>query len=449
MKDSIRILVIDVIFHHKNGGGITLCNLFENFNKEELINAASKKSLEISDTDKCMSYYQFGDKEYEFLLPTFIRKLLPDSFISNADKSNVRSIDTIFSLSNNTNCKKRKNKFLILCRKLLQLFFNIIGLYPILIKRYPSKEFLQWIVFHNPDYIYTQLSNIESVRFVNTLVNRTKIPLVIHIMDDWPSTYSRKGLFYKYWNNKINNEFRELVQKATVCLSISEGMSIEYKKRYNKEFIPFHNPVDVNLWIQHKKTDFSIANQIKLLYSGRIGLGIYNALLQVIKAIDVLRKEGLDIVLHMQVPPENHTLFSKYVKSGIIVYNPFVPYNKIPEIFSQADILILPYDFSARGLKFIRYSMPTKATEYMISGTPILLFCSDNIFLHQHAKLNNWAYIVDKQNIRFLKDRIKSFINNEELRKTISENAIKFALENYDSKKVRYQFIEMFKKDNV
>lgn len=376
MNSRIKILVLDVVFHHKSGGGITLCNLFDYFKKEELINAASKKSLDSSDTDKCISYYQFGEKEYKFLLPSFIRKFLPNSFLSNSDRSTVRSLDSIVSSSNNSGSKKRNNKFLVLSVKLLQLFFNSIGLYPILIKRYPSKEFLQWIDFHKPDYIYTQLSNIESIRFVNGLVSLTKIPLVIHIMDDWPLTYSRKGLLYIYWKNKINKEFKELVQKAAICLSISEGMSIEYQKRYNKEFVPFHNPVDVDRWKQYKKTDFSIGNQIKLLYSGRIGLGIYNALLQVIKAIDALRKEGLDIVLYMQVPPENHRLFSKYINRGTIFYNSFVSYNEIPQIFSKADMLILPYDFSARGLKFIRYSMPTKATEYMISGTPnfIILF---------------------------------------------------------------------------
>ena len=52
--------------------------------------------------------------------------------------------------------------------------------------------------------------------------------------------------------------------------------------------------------------------------------------------------------------------------------------------------------------------------------------------------------VVYKQNIIFLKERIKYFIDNEKLRKMISENAFKFALENYDSKKVRYQFFKMF-----
>lgn len=69
--------------------------------------------------------------------------------------------------------------------------------------------------------------------------------------------------------------------------------------------------------------------------------------------------------------------------------------------------------------------------------------------MHQHAKQNKWAYIVDKPNVKNLKEEIKYFINNEELRKTISENAFKFALNNYDSKKVKYQFYKIFQKGNV
>jgi hypothetical protein len=52
-------------------------------------------------------------------------------------------------------------------------------------------------------------------------------------------------------------------------------MSDEYHKRYNKNFIPFHNPIDAGVWQNHTKKNYKLSAQnSKILYSGRIGPGI-------------------------------------------------------------------------------------------------------------------------------------------------------------------------------
>ena len=48
---------------------------------------------------------------------------------------------------------------------------------------------------------------------------------------------------------KIDKDFRELLNKATVLLSISDYMAQEYENRYGKKFITFHNPIHFYFYI--------------------------------------------------------------------------------------------------------------------------------------------------------------------------------------------------------
>lgn len=435
-----KILIIGETFHHKSGGGITLCNLFKDWPKENLINAGDQYILNNLDYNKCIYYYQFGNKENKYFLPWNIRKYIPHPILRNNSESG--SID--FKIKEN-NKIKGNSKLMQLLKKLLISISYIFGVYPILCKKGVSKEFIDWVYKHNPDYIYTQLSDISSIRFTRELIDKTNISLAIHIMDDWPSTYSKSGLLYYYWKKRIDIEFRELIKLSSICLSISEGMSEEYKRRYNREFIPFHNPIDLDFWGKNIKSNFRInQDDIRVLYSGRIGLGIEESLLDVIIVVDEMRKNGVKITLELQVPEKNHNLFYKYIKNGTIVYNPVVEYQEIPRIFSNADILILPYDFSSNGLKFIKYSMPTKASEFMMSGTPILLYCSEDVYLGKHAKKYEWAHLVSTKNRAILKTNLITLIQNQELRISYSKKALNFARNNFNSTKVRAEFLSVF-----
>lgn len=435
---------MDETFHHLSGGGITLTNLFYEWPKEKLLNAADNYILEKLDTDKCRSYYLFGNKENNYFLPWMVRKYIPHPIVNNNSKSGRMNFTEKVS-SNNIYIKKSTLTGRLVKRLMLNIA-TITGIYPLFCKRKVSNDFLQWIEEFKPDYIYTQLSDINSIRFIKELINKVNIPLVIHIMDDWPTTYSMPGILYYHWKKRIDIEFRELISRAEICLSISDGMSEEYKKRYKHTFIPFHNPIDKNIWLINSKNNYSINREdIRVLYSGRIGgLGVSNALSDVIKAIDELLDEGIHITLELQVPEKYHTLFSKYVKKGTVVFNSQVNYEEIPKIFSKADILILPYDFTSKGLKYIKYSMPTKASEYMISGTPILLYCREDVFLCKHAIKNGWAHVVTDKKLEVLKKEILYMIENENIRVKYSKNALNYALHHFESKKVRKEFFYTF-----
>ena len=291
-----------------------------------------------------------------------------------------------------------------------------------------------------PDVIYAQASSRESVLFATQMQEYIKKPMVFHMMDDWPSTISEKGPFKNIWKNIIDKEFRILLSKATVLLSISDYMAQEYKARYGKDFTTFHNPIDVNFWKSHQRKNYTLNSEPALLYAGRIGVGIQDSLEAIAKAIDNANKKlstPVTFVLQTEFKPDWVDNY-KCAK-----HKPLVAYKELPKVFAEADFLILPYDFSDESIKFIKYSMPTKAPEYMMSGTPIVVYAPAVTAIVKDAEKNKWAKIVTENSTDKLSVAFEELFTNETEREQIAEKAIAIAETKFNSINVRNHFREV------
>lgn len=116
-----------------------------------------------------------------------------------------------------------------------------------------SDKLCKWVDGYNPDNIYAQATSREGVLFCRLLQEYVKKPMVYRVMDDWPSTISQRGLFKNFWHRKIDRELRALLDKSTILLSISHDMAEEYKARYGRSFITFHNPIEIEFWKSHQR----------------------------------------------------------------------------------------------------------------------------------------------------------------------------------------------------
>jgi len=62
-----------------------------------------------------------------------------------------------------------------------------------------------------------------------------------------------------------------------------------------------------------------------------------------------------------------------------------------------ADILFLPETFETQKAQAIQYSISTKATFYMMSERPILVYASPITGIVEYAKRDKWAFVVDEK----------------------------------------------------
>ncbi len=115
----------------------------------------------------------------------------------------------------------------------------------------------------------------------------------------------------------------------------------------------------------------------------------------------------------------------------------------MPKLFSESDFLILPYDFSGESIRFIQYSMPTKAPEYMMSGTPIIVFSPKEAAIVNYFKRYKCAEVVTENDHEILAASIKYLLQNKSAREVIGKNAKQIARDNYNSIKIIQKFREV------
>jgi len=429
--DYPRVLIIGQPFNNRHGGGITLTNLFKGWDKSKIAVADSGHMMNDVTRDVCDTYYQLGNEEYKWLFPF---NLIQKKYKSGLKSFGEKSVHPENETKNGIRYK--------LVNKFFYPFMQWLGIFYCVIRIKMSSQFRNWLTEFKPEVLYVQVTTRESILFVAELIDDLKIPVAIHFMDDWPSTIIKTGLFRNYWRKKIDAELKVLLDKVDLHLSISDAMSVEYKKRYGKDFMAFHNPIDTGFWLPHTKKDFAINKEnVKILCSGRIGQnGISESLIEVASAIDKMNRDGLGIKLHIQTSTRDKSIINRLNEFHCVVFNPFVNYARLPEIFSGADILLLANDFDSKSISYLQYSMPTKASEYMISGTPVLVYTSDLAAVSKFFTEHRCGYCISKNSEEEIINGIKFLIDNEEYRRTISNNAVNTSIQKFDAMKVRNEF---------
>lgn len=423
-----KVLIFSQPFEKSTGGGITLSNLFKNWSKEKLAVACSGYLLSYNiDTDVCDNYYQLGYRETKWQFPfSIVQRKYASGPIKFSEKKKIQNVSL------------PKSEFRVkLIMKVLIPILDFLGLSHTIIRTKVSGEFINWVKNFNPDVIYVQPTTRDQILFCLSLHKSMPKPLILHVMDDWPKLISEKGLFKSYWSKKIDREFKDLLERSNVLMGISDAMSEEYKMRYGKDFLSFQNPINIGVWQKHQKTDYHLAGTPTILYAGRIGLGIDTSLEIVARAIQEINSErGLS--LEFILCTERKPLWAGSYPS--VKFKGFIPYELMPKTLSEADFLLLPYDFTPESIKYIKYSMPTKGPEYMMSGTPMIVFAPEETAIVKYCKQHDCAKVITENNSTEVANRIQELVNDLDERKRIGENAKQTAALKHDSLKITRDF---------
>lgn len=426
-----KVLIIgNSSFNARSADGVTLRNLMHGWDIDKI--AVVGRLIIDPDFEICKKYYLLGDLECKHRFPFNLwRRKYHQT--SGELKQNEQLMLPYPNHYTNESCMKSVYNYILEYTGLIHYKDNIII----------SEKLAKWISNYAPDVIYSMLSSLELIRFIELLRNKLNKPVAIHIMDDWPVTITanQQFIFRSFWKSKIDREFRKLLKVSVIFLSISEAMSEEYQQRYGISFLPFHNPIDISFWGKHSRINYSIGEPFVILYAGRIGNGLKQCLIEIASVISNLTASNYNIEFHIQ-STSNNPIASQLAEYKFVKFNPIVSYAELPRVFAQADLLVIPNDFDKKSIEFLKYSMPTKASEYMASGTPILVYSSKETAILKHAILYRWAYAVSENKAAELENAIKELYINENLRQLFGTTAKAFANKNYDNEIIRNKFRE-------
>ena len=281
-----RVIIIGETFRSNGGGGITMMNLFKDWPSDNLA-VVTELTMESSSTFHCRKYYQIGYQEKKIIFPLswFKKKILSGEVMAgNSGKDQP--------LSGKESSGPRSFLKLLYYKTI-----RVLGINHLTYKMQLSEKLLHWVKDFSPDIVYHQPFNFSDMQLAYQLKCAINIPMVIHVMDDIVSFANKPNLIYYYWQKRIHRLFRMLIDSASVCLSISDYMSVAYYKRYDKNFIAFRNPVELDEWMPHMKKQWEFSAPIRIVYTGRLAVPNINSLLLFCRVISNVRKKGHDIVL--------------------------------------------------------------------------------------------------------------------------------------------------------
>lgn len=422
-----KVLILIQPFNDITGGGITLSNLFRGWPKDRVaVVGIASLITRHTKIDVCNTYYQLGTEEVKWRFPF--------NKIKRKYRSGVVALDRFKTSKGKT---KRPTFLAMLFADFIKPFLVWSGLYEFLYKIEISESLKEWLAEYKPEIIYSQAHSRGRILFCTKVQEYLNIPMVFHMMDDWIPLVQKQSLLGHYWFRKSDADFRVMLSKCALHLSISDGMANEYKRRYGFDFKTFHNPIQIDFWEKGQRNDYRLNTNPTILYAGRVGLGIEDSLRLMADAVQLINSKtngNIRFVLQTSKAPDWINKFS------CVEHRSFVPYEQLPISFGEADLLFLPYDFSEESIDFIKLSMPTKASEFMASGTPILILAPADTALVEYAKEYGWAKIITNNKVEFLVQGLEEMLVNTDLRKDIGTRAVSVACERHEAFSVRKEF---------
>jgi glycosyltransferase involved in cell wall biosynthesis len=430
--DYPKILFLDSTLHNNNGTGITLTNLFLNWPKESLFMLADKSVGELEHNCLDANLFILTNEEHDHKFPfnMFKKRITENDVKIGIEKKIARTGKSLGKGSDRTKI------IAILKNKLLSLYSKM-GLEYYFLRLKLSDKLNNWIEEIKPDYLYVLLSNRHSIIFAENVYHKYHIPIIIHIMDDWPATIGKTTLFPSFWNKKINSDFKRLLSYSYKRIAISQKMAIEYESRFGGDWLFFHNPAEMNRPSAQRVDSEKLKNKIKVGYFGGIG----NA-----------NKATIDFFIEFmnQFPNLNLELhiFSKEksLETVFTIYHGYIAPDQIRGFMSSCDYLLLPLSFEAELLDFEKYSMPTKLSEYLASGVPVIVIAPPAIAVTEFVQLNKCAYLIDNLDIEVFNKMFLDIYNaNHKEELEMLEKAKSVALENFSMQVVHKRFESIFK----
>ena len=202
--------------------------------------------------------------------------------------------------------------------------------------------------------------------------------------------------------------------------------------------IPNWAPLD-DLPILPKINHWSVKNELHnktcIVYSGTLGLKHNPALL-------VSIAEHFKSVTDVRIVVVSEGLGADYLRSrreelnlsNLLVMN-YQPFESLPAVLSTADILIAVLEPEA-GI----FSVPSKVLTYLCFKKPLILAVPKENLASRIVKENNAGIVADPRDTNWLIAQMDELLRNPAARKTLGENAYRYAENHFDIERIGNSF---------
>jgi glycosyltransferase involved in cell wall biosynthesis len=311
------------------------------------------------------------------------------------------------------------------------------GLWELIFPLVLSPRIKKWLDDTHPDIVFCQSTDLSFMKLALDINAAYSIPICINITDDWVE-HLYKGSFFSFFMTRIlNRRFQKLIRMCASRFVISDLMAHEYQMRYGLDFEPLMQCDDPGRFPIGMSRTPDKTGIIQIVYSGDLGLGRWESLLELSAAIEPLVTEKLKIEI-VAYAPFVPVEASELIKEARSIRIDAPPKNEdVPGVLCDADILFLPESFEAQTRAYTKLSVSTKAHLYMMSERPVLVYGPPEIGTVEYATREGWGFVVSEKSINALREAVRSLINDASLRERLVSTAKRIAMRNHDGVTIR------------
>lgn len=301
---------------------------------------------------------------------------------------------------------------------------------------------LAWARQCSPEVIYHRA--IDDPKWMTplaiALAEALGVPLVTHIMDDWPRRLTETS---HEDAARVHDRVSDLFARSSRALSICDKMSVAFADRYAMPFEAFQNTADLDEWTSVRATrSFERDAVFRIVYAGSLAEDMtLQSFCDLVEAVKALQKSGRQVELEVYGAKWWKAAFDKHAGDlPFVRYVGFVSREEYVSALRDADLLAMPINFDDQSLKYIRYSLANKSVDYMAAARPILVYGPVESATVEYASRAGWAKVVPNQGIQELQGAIASLIDSPAERRALAERAFDVATRNHESGRVRERF---------
>lgn len=294
--------------------------------------------------------------------------------------------------------------------------------------RWWTEDFSKFIENFAPDGVLFQAGDSPFMYAIALKISQTrKIPLIMYNSEGYVLKdkiyYSAKR--YSPWNilllRRLRRQYGLLMKYCSHCIYSTEELEKSYHHIY-----PHKNKSTIYI-----STDIKPQKNIKksgpftLSYCGNLGVGRFDALIEVADTLHTLNKNAKLIICAN--PPEGYNL-DRLFKKPVVDYRGFVSYNEVLSITSSSD-MVLHCEKTDRVID-LKYAFSTKIADSLACGIPFLVYASKEYPFVKYLKKYNAAHIAE--NINELSAVLKKCMTDREYLIKPVENALSLADKNHN-----------------
>lgn len=292
-----------------------------------------------------------------------------------------------------------------------------------------------------PDLVlYRPVPETEALhRFAMNEINRLKKPLVTWIMDDWPARMEAEAP--DAWS-KMKPDLEYLLQHSALRLSISEAMSEAFVRRYGVPFVPFANAVDSAEWPATEKRSGK-DGIFRIRFAGGLAPDMNRAsILQIAEAVERIAQSGIRISFQINTQQwwldQTSELFKKFRHTQILAAK-LTP-REYRNWISEADSVVIAYNFDDASQRYVRYSMANKMPECLASGAALFAYGPRGVATIDYLETTGAAIVVSDSSINALETALRKLIAEPELAANYTRAARALAFDKHNLLTTRQRF---------